>query len=194
LAASRIGSDSAKGEDGRRIELATRWTLRDRRLTVPAKRSSTIATVTEAKLTSGQTLAKVPIFSGLAEGKLAFLTQRAVPRRYMAGEIVFSEGEPCSGLRLAVSASSKAPVTAGNRCSVSMDRVVPSPSSTGSMTGHYPASAAAIDDATLLFVSKQDFQALCRAHPQVALKVLWVVGACLRRLAGIIEELSFTTV
>jgi CRP/FNR family transcriptional regulator len=31
-------------------------------------------------------------------------------------------------------------------------------------------------------------------HPQVPLKVLKVVGARLRRLVGIIEELSFTTV
>ena len=46
----------------------------------------------------------------------------------------------------------------------------------------------------LIFVSKQDFQALCLAHPQVALKVLRVVGSRLRRLVGIIEELSFTTV
>jgi CRP/FNR family transcriptional regulator len=52
----------------------------------------------------------------------------------------------------------------------------------------------AVDDATLLFVSKQDFQSLCLAHPEVALKVLRVVGARLRRLVGIIEELSFTTV
>jgi CRP/FNR family cyclic AMP-dependent transcriptional regulator len=44
------------------------------------------------------TLAKVQIFSGLAENELAFLTQRTVPRHYSAGEIVFSEGEPCSGL------------------------------------------------------------------------------------------------
>ena len=60
--------------------------------------------------------------------------------------------------------------------------------------GNYPASVVAIDEAILLFVSKQDFQALCLAHPQVALKVLRVVGARLRRLVGIIEELSFTTV
>lgn len=60
--------------------------------------------------------------------------------------------------------------------------------------GNYPASVTALDDATLLFVSKQDFKALCLAHPQVALKVLRVVGARLRRLVGIIEELSFTTV
>jgi CRP/FNR family transcriptional regulator len=31
-------------------------------------------------------------------------------------------------------------------------------------------------------------------HPEVALKVLAVVGARLRRLVGIIEELSFTTI
>ncbi|HYU47243.1 MAG TPA: Crp/Fnr family transcriptional regulator, partial [Terriglobales bacterium] len=60
--------------------------------------------------------------------------------------------------------------------------------------GNYPASVTAIADATLLFVSKQDFQSLCLAHPQVALKVLRVVGARLRKLVGIIEELSFTTV
>ncbi len=60
--------------------------------------------------------------------------------------------------------------------------------------GDYPASVTAIDDATLLFVSKQDFQSLCLAHPQVSLKVLRVVGSRLRRLVGIIEELSFTTV
>jgi CRP-like cAMP-binding protein len=59
--------------------------------------------------------------------------------------------------------------------------------------GNYPASGTAIDDAILLFVSKQDFQALCLAHPQVALKVLCVIGSRLRRLVGIIEELSFTT-
>ena len=35
--------------------------------------------------------------------------------------------------------------------------------------GAYPASASAVDDVTLLFVSKQDFQALCLAHPQVPL-------------------------
>jgi len=60
--------------------------------------------------------------------------------------------------------------------------------------GNYPASVTAVDQATLLFVSKQDFQSLCLTHPQVALKVLRVVGARLRRLVGIIEELSFTTV
>ena len=52
----------------------------------------------EMRVNHGQTLAKVPIFSGLTEGEIAFLLQRAVPRHYAAGEIVFGEGEPCLGL------------------------------------------------------------------------------------------------
>ena len=60
--------------------------------------------------------------------------------------------------------------------------------------GNYPAAAAASEDAELLFISRKDFQNFCREHPEVALKVIAVVGARLRRLVGIIEELSFTTV
>ena len=35
-----------------------------------------------------QTLAKVPIFSGLTESELEFLAQRTVPHRYSAGDFV----------------------------------------------------------------------------------------------------------
>jgi CRP/FNR family cyclic AMP-dependent transcriptional regulator len=164
---------------------------------VRAQRSGTIFTVPQSKVTSGQTLAKVPIFSGLTEGELAFLAQRAVPRRYTAGESVFGEGDLCSGLYVVESGHVRIfkSSASGREQVLSIDgpgsSIAELPVFDG---GNYPASVAAIDDATLLFVSKQDFQALCLAHPQVALKVLRVVGARLRRLVGIIEELSFTTV
>jgi len=137
------------------------------------------------------------MFSGLTEGELAFLLQRAVPRHYAAGEIVFGEGEPCLGLYVVESGHIRIfkSSSGGREHVLSVDgpgsSVAELPVFDG---GDYPASVAAIDDTTLLFVSKQDFQALCLTHPQVALKVLRVVGARLRRLVGIIEELSFTTV
>ena len=59
--------------------------------------------------------------------------------------------------------------------------------------GPYPASAAAAEESQLLFVSRNDFRTCCLEHPEVSLKVLQVVGMRLRRLVGIIEELSFTT-
>jgi CRP/FNR family transcriptional regulator len=60
--------------------------------------------------------------------------------------------------------------------------------------GNYPAAASALQDTEVIFISCKDFQNVCREHPDVALKVIAVVGARLRRLVGIIEELSFTTV
>ncbi len=144
-----------------------------------------------------QTLARVPIFSGLSESELSFLAQRAVPRRYSAGETVFGEGEPCQGLYVVESGHIRIFKTSinGREQVLSIDgpgsSVAELPVFDG---GNYPASVAAVDDATLLFVSKQDFQSLCLSHPHVSLKVLRVVGSRLRRLVGIIEELSFTTV
>src|SRR5690242_20412911 len=44
------------------------------------------------------TLRKVAIFADLSEAELQFLAERAVPRDYEAGELVFSEGQPCAGL------------------------------------------------------------------------------------------------
>lgn len=143
------------------------------------------------------TLTRVQIFSGLSELELAFLAQRAVPRRFSPGEIVFAEGEPCTGLYVVESGHVRIfKSSAGGREHV---LAIEGPGSSVAELpvfdgGNYPASVSVIDDATLLFVSKQDFQALCLEHPQVALKVLRVVGSRLRRLVGIIEELSFTTV
>jgi CRP/FNR family transcriptional regulator len=144
-----------------------------------------------------QTLAKVPIFSGLTESQLEFLTERTVEKRYGSGEIIFSEGDPCAGLFVVQSGNARIfkSAASGREQVLAIEgpgsSVAELPVFDG---GNYPASAQALNDTTMLFVSKQAFQSLCLQHPEVALKVLKVVGARLRRLVGIIEELSFTTV
>jgi CRP-like cAMP-binding protein len=60
--------------------------------------------------------------------------------------------------------------------------------------GNYPASASAELPSELLFIDRKNIRGLCLGHPEVALKVLRVVSARLRRLATIVEELSFSTV
>lgn len=147
--------------------------------------------------TQKRVFAKVQLFSGLIEGEMEFIARRVVPRKYSAGQIIFSEGDPCSGLFVVASGQVRIFKTSasGREQVLSIDgpgsSVAELPVFDG---GSYPASVAAVDEVTLLFVSKQDFQELCLAHPEVALKVLRVVGARLRRLVAIIEELSFTTV
>ena len=139
----------------------------------------------------------VPIFSSLSEQEFAFLTSHLLQRKYSAGEQIFGEGDPCAGLYVVQSGNVRIfKSSAGGREQVlSIDgpgsSIAELPVFDG---GNYPASAQAISDSTLLFFGRQDFHALCVQHPEVALKVLRVVGGRLRRLVGIIEELSFTTV
>ena len=142
-------------------------------------------------------LAQAPIFSGLTDAELSYVLRCVTPRHYSPGEVIFSEGEPCAGLYVVERGHVRLFKTSpsGREQVLTIDgpgnSVAEIPVFDG---GVYPASGIAVDEATLLFIGKQDFQALCLAHPQVALKVLRAVGARLRRLVGIIEELSFTTV
>ena len=142
-------------------------------------------------------LKRVPIFSSLSEQEFAFLTSRLVQRQFQAGEVIFSEGDPCTGLYVIQRGNVRIfKSSAGGREQV---LAIDGPGSSVAELpvfdgGEYPASAQAINACILFFFSRQDFQALCLQHPQVALKVLRVVGGRLRRLVGIIEELSFTTV
>jgi CRP/FNR family transcriptional regulator, cyclic AMP receptor protein len=149
------------------------------------------------KKTPAETLKNVPLFSNLTEAEFSFLSARVLERKFGGGELIFSEGQPCSGLFVVQSGNVRIFKSSANGREQVL-AIEPPGSSIAELPvfdgGNYPASAEALSETTLLFVSKQDFQALCLQHPQVALKVLRVVGARLRRLVGIIEELSFTTV
>jgi len=150
-----------------------------------------------AKTSRAAALKKVALFADLSDKELAYLAERAIPHHFDSGEMIFSEGEPCEGLYVVESGAIKVfKTSAGGR-----EQVLTIEGTGGSIAelpvfdgGDYPASAAAMTAASVLFIRKRDFQSLCVEHPQVALKVLRVVGARLRRLVGIIEELSFTTV
>ncbi|HJT69940.1 MAG TPA: Crp/Fnr family transcriptional regulator [Terriglobales bacterium] len=125
------------------------------------------------------------------------ISTRAVPRHYGAGETVFSEGEPCSGLyivekgRLRIFKSSPDGREQVLAIEGPASSVAELPVFDG---GSYPASASAVENSEMLFISKEDFQALCLEHPKVALKVLRVVSRRLRGLVSMIEQLSFMTV
>jgi CRP/FNR family cyclic AMP-dependent transcriptional regulator len=142
-------------------------------------------------------LAAVPLFSGLSPEEVHLLAARFVRKRYGHGELLFSEGDPCRGLHII--ASGKLRIFKSSPAGREQVLAVEGPG--GSVAelpvfdgGPYPASVSAVEDSQILFVSRQDLRNFCLQHPEVALKMLAVVGARLRRLVGIIEELSFTTV
>ena len=120
-----------------------------------------------------------------------------MPRNYKKGELLFTEGDPCAGLFVVESGRVRIFKSSPNGREQILSIEGPG-SSVAELPlfdgGTYPASTAAMDEARIYFISKQDFHSLCLVHPQVPLKVLKVVGGRLRKLVGIIEELSFTTV
>jgi CRP/FNR family cyclic AMP-dependent transcriptional regulator len=142
-------------------------------------------------------LRKTPLFASLTEKELQALAARTLRRRFQRGELLFGEGDPCTGLFLV--ASGKIRIFKLSPSGREQVLAIEGPGSSFAELpvfdgGNYPAAASASEDAEVLFVSRKDFQNFCREHPEVALKVIAVVGSRLRRLVGIIEDLSFTTV
>jgi CRP-like cAMP-binding protein len=144
-----------------------------------------------------RTLRKTPLFGALSEEEFSALRGRVTTRKHNKGEILFNEGDPCRGLYIIGAGK----VRIYKMASSGREQVlsVEGPGSSFAELpvfdgGNYPASAAAAEDLEVLFISRKDFQDFCREHPEVALKVIAVVGARLRRLVSIIEELSFTTI
>jgi CRP-like cAMP-binding protein len=142
-------------------------------------------------------LGAVSLFSGLSADELRLLAAHAVRKTFHQGELLFSEGDACRGLHIIASGTLRIfKSSPGGR-----EQVLAVEGPGGSVAelpvfdgGKYPASVSAVENSQILFISRDDFRRFCLEHPEVALKMLAVVGARLRRLVGIIEELSFTTV
>lgn len=142
-------------------------------------------------------LKATPLFAALDESEVNSLAARCGIRPYSPGEILFSEGEPCKGLYIVVSGRVRIFKSSNNGREQVLSVEGPGASVAELPVfdgGSYPASASALEKTEVLFVSRTDLRAICLEKPEVSLKLLQVVGARLRRLVGIIEELSFATV
>jgi len=144
-----------------------------------------------------QILRQTPLFTGLSDAEMAALAVHVTRQRFDRGELLFNEGDRCQGLYLV--ANGKIRIFKLSPSGREQILAVEGPGSSFAELpvfdgGTYPASASALEDAEVLFISRKDFHGLCLQHPEVGLKVIAVVGARLRRLVAIIEELSFTMV
>jgi CRP/FNR family transcriptional regulator len=142
-------------------------------------------------------LSQIALFASLSESETQALAQRAVERRFAPDEMLFWEGEPCAGIFLIVQGSVKIfKTSAGGR--EMMLALESAPSTVAELPlfdgGPYPASVRAVEPVVSLFINKSDFQQVCRQYPDVALKILAVVGRRLRHLVGVVESMTFGSV
>jgi len=137
------------------------------------------------------------LFAALSESELHGLAQRAVEKRFAADDMLFWEGEPCTGIFLILQGSVKIFRTSASGREVMLS-IETAPATVAELPlfdgGAYPASVRVVEPVVALFINKNDFQQFCRQNPDVALKVLAVVGRRLRHLVGLVESMTFGSV
>jgi CRP/FNR family transcriptional regulator len=142
-------------------------------------------------------LSEIALFAALSETELQALAQRAVEKRFAAEEMLFWEGEECVGIFLIVQGSVKIFRTSPGGREVMLS-IETAPATVAELPlfdgGPYPASVRVLEPSVALFINKHDFQQFCRQYPDVALKVLAVVGRRLRQLVGLVESMTFGSV
>jgi CRP/FNR family transcriptional regulator len=145
----------------------------------------------------GASLSQFALFAGLSENETEALSHRAVERRFQPDEMLFWEGEDCAGIFLIVQGSVKIFKTSqgGREMMLALESA---PSTVAELPlfdgGPYPASVRAVGPVSALFINKSDFHQVCRQFPDVALKILGVVGRRLRHLVGVVEAMTFGSV
>ena len=139
-------------------------------------------------------LSMIALFSSFSEAELRAVSARAFRKSYAPGEYLFLEGEPCEGMFLIARGSVRIfkSSASGREILLTMETA---PASIAEIPvfdgGNYPASAAAANDVTAYFILKADFQRLCRENPDLALKVLTVIGKRLRTLVTMLHQVTF---
>ena len=142
-------------------------------------------------------LKKIPYFADLTKQEMRALATRVSKKHLQRGELLFGEGDSCMGLFMVVTGE----IRLFNLSPSGREQVLavrgPGRSFGDPVVfdgGNHSASAAALEDTEVLFISRTDFQNFCREHPDVMFKVIAEVGSRLRHLVEIIQDLSFTTV
>ena len=135
-------------------------------------------------------LKNVPIFSELGGRDLKRLSKLMVPRSFKAGEVIIKENDQAAGFF--VIASGKVDVVRG---AAGPNPQVLATLSSGDFFGEmalfegYPRSATvtAAEDTECLAITRWDFTAEMRTHPEIAVGML---PALVRRLRALDERLS----
>jgi len=121
------------------------------------------------------------------------LAQIASPRQYGKGDLLFSQGDPCTGFFLVTEGMVKVfRLSPEGREKVLV--VVPAGQTFAEAAlfgdGKYPAYAEAITPSKLLFFPKGPFLRLLRDDPDLSFKMLASMATWLKRMVGLIEELT----
>jgi len=143
------------------------------------------------------TLRRVPVFHDLSPAELDAIAAQLTASTHAPGEIIFNEGAPGGDLLIVSAGTVRIVKTAANGREqlISIERTGSSLGEVGVFDGGpYSTTAIALTPVTVLRLKGDRFRAMCAANPEIAFKVIRVLGHRLRHLRELIEQLSFSTV
>lgn len=154
-------------------------------------------TVSESVLEIQQFLQKTSIFQALSAEQSHALANIAIPQTYQRGQTLFWEGDPGTGFFIVRSGRIKVfKVANGGKEQIlhifgADEHFAEVPAFDG---GHFPASAAAIEPSEVVFIPRAAFLMVLQQHPTLAIAILSTFARHLRRLASLVDTLSFKEV
>ncbi len=144
-----------------------------------------------------EVLHQVPFFQDLPESVLDEIGSACRERIYLRNETLFLEGDPPRGLLVVRAGAVKIFKTgdAGREQILEIEGPGRSVAELPLFDGlPYPASAAAVEDAVILEISVAEFERLLARHPELTRAVIASLASRLRRLVGLVQELSLMDV
>jgi CRP/FNR family transcriptional regulator len=142
-------------------------------------------------------LRHTPVFGGLSDQELDEIVPLVVQRRLPKGTVIFHENDPASAFYLVktgrvkvykISREGREQVLAMLGDGQIFGDV---PTFDG---GPYPATAATMADTEIYLIRREDLLEVVRRHPDIAIKIIAVLGQRLRQALELVRDLSFKQV
>lgn len=142
-------------------------------------------------------LKTTPLFSGLPDDQLGALVRILVVKTFSRGEIIFSEGDDCTGFYITETGSVKI-----SKLSFEGKEQILHIFGSGEPFGEvpvftgkpYPANAMAIKKSKVLFFPGKEFRAVLLEDPSIALNMLAILSMRLKQFTVQVENLSLKEV
>ncbi|MGN6563227.1 MAG: Crp/Fnr family transcriptional regulator [Thermomicrobiales bacterium] len=139
-------------------------------------------------------LRRVPLLAVLPDDELDRLAQRARPRQYRAGTIIFHRDDPGAALHIITAGLVKLVLTSLEGREVTVGILRPG-DFFGELAlldgGPRSASAIALDAVETLTLDRTPFVAILERQPQMASALLAVLGDRLRRTDELVQDILF---
>jgi CRP/FNR family transcriptional regulator len=140
---------------------------------------------------------KIPIFESFTENELSEITEITRERKLKKDTAIFHESDPANALYIIKTGSVKIFKISEDGREHIIEIFEPGqifgevPVFDG---GNYPATAMTLSETEIYIILKTDFENTVKKHPDIALKIIRVLGRRLRQAHNRIRELAFKNV